>query len=383
MNSKKITNNNDDNSSTSSATNNKNYSIDEAKLKDFMGKVVNDLGATESTVLVIIGDKLGLYKAMADSKPVTPAELASRTGTTERYVREWLSNQAAGGYISYNPNTAEYTLLPEQAMALANENSLVFSLGGFQGAMAFFRDEPKITEAFRTGKGVDWGDHDLNLYEGTERFFKPNYVANIVSSWIPSLDGGKVEEKLKCGGAKIADVGCGHGISTILMAKAYPNSKFIGFDYHKPSIEIARKRAKEEGLSEDRITFEVASSTDFPAKGGGEGYDLVAFFDCLHDMGDPSDAASHVLQTLKSGGTWMIVEPFANDKLEDNLNPIGRMYYAASTLVCVPASLSHNGPALGAQAGERRISELVKAAGFKHFKRATQTPFNLIYEAKA
>ena len=383
MNSKKITNNNDDNSSTSSATNNKNYSIDEAKLKDFMGKVVNDLGATESTVLVIIGDKLGLYKAMADSKPVTPAELASRTGTTERYVREWLSNQAAGGYISYNPNTAEYTLLPEQAMALANENSPVFSLGGFQGAMAFFRDEPKITDAFRTGKGVDWGDHDPNLYEGTERFFKPNYVANIVSSQIPSLDGGKVEEKLKCGGAKIADVGCGHGISTILMAKAYPNSKFIGFDYHKPSIEIARKRAKEEGLSEDRITFEVASSTDFPAKEGGQGYDLVAFFDCLHDMGDPSGAASHVLQTLKSGGTWMIVEPFANDKLEDNLNPIGRMYYAASSLVCVPASLSHNGPALGAQAGERRISKLVKAAGFKHFKRATQTPFNLIYEAKA
>jgi SAM-dependent methyltransferase len=381
MNSKKITND-DDNSSTSSATNNKNYSIDEAKLKDFMGKVVNDLGATESTVLVIIGDKLGLYKAMADSKPITPAELASCTGTTERYIREWLSNQAAGGYISYDPNTAKYTLLPEQAMALADENSPVFSLGGFQGAMAFFRDESKITEAFRTGKGVDWGDHDPNLYEGTERFFKPNYVANIVSSWIPSLDGGKVEEKLKRGGTKVADVGCGHGISTILMAKAYPNSKFIGFDYHKPSIEVARKRAKEEGLSEDRITFEVATSTDFPAK-EGEGYDLVAFFDSLHDMGDPSGAASHVLQTLKPDGTWMIVEPFANDKLEDNLNPIGRIFYAVSSLVCVPASLAHNGPALGAQSGERRISELVKAAGFKHFKRATQTPFNLIYEAKA
>jgi SAM-dependent methyltransferase len=361
--------------------------VDEAKLEDFMGKVVNDLGATESTVLVIIGDKLGLYKAMADSKPVTPAELASRTETTERYVREWLSNQAAGGYISYDPNTAKYTLLPEQAMALANENSPVFSLGGFQGAMAFFRDEPKITEAFRTGKGVDWGDHDSNLYEGTERFFKPNYITNIVSSWIPSLDGGKVEEKLKRGGGggsgtKVADVGCGHGISTILMAKAYPNSKFIGFDYHKPSIEVARKRAKEEGLSEDRITFEVASSTDFPVKEGGEGYDLVAFFDSLHDMGDPSGAASHVLQTLKPDGTWMIVEPFANDKVEDNLNPIGRIFYAVSTLICVPASLAHNGPALGAQSGEHRISELVKAVGFKHFKRATQTPFNLIYEAK-
>jgi len=373
MSSKAVTN------SSSSINNNNN--IDEAKLKDFMGKVVNDLGATESTVLVIIGDKLGLYKAMADSKPVTPAELASRTGTTERYIREWLSNQAAGGYISYDPTTAKYTLPPEQAMALANENSPVFSLGGFQGAMAFFRDESKITEAFRTGKGVDWGDHDPNLYEGTERFYKPNYIANIVSSWIPSLDGGKVEEKLKRGGgAKVADVGCGHGISTIIMAKAYPNSKFIGFDYHKPSIEVARKKAKEEGLSEDRITFEVASSTDFPSK--GEGYDLVAYFDCLHDMGDPSGAASHVLQTLKPTGTWMIVEPFANDKVEDNLNPIGRMYYAASSLVCVPASLAHNGPALGAQAGERRISELVKAVGFKHFKRASQTPFILIYEAK-
>jgi SAM-dependent methyltransferase len=367
--------------SSSTTTTNNNNNIDEAKLKDFMGKVVNDLGATSSTVLAIIGSKLGLYKAMADSKPVTPAELASRTGTTERYVREWLANQAAGGYISYDPNTTKYTLPPEQAMALANENSPVFALGGFQATMAFFRDEPKITEAFRTGKGVDWGDHDPNLYEGTERFYKPNYIANIVSSWIPSLDGGKVQEKLKGGGANVADVGCGHGISTILMAKAYPNSKFIGFDYHKPSIEVARKRAKEEGLSEDRITFEVASSTDFPSK-DGEGYDLIAYFDCLHDMGDPSGAASHVLKTLKPDGTWMIVEPFANDKVEDNLNPIGRMFYAASSLVCVPASLAHNGPALGAQAGERRISELVKAAGFKHFKRATQTPFILIYEAK-
>jgi SAM-dependent methyltransferase len=367
--------------SSSTTTTNNNNNIDEAKLKDFMGKVVNDLGATSSTVLAIIGSKLGLYKAMADSKPVTPAELASRTGTTERYVREWLANQAAGGYISYDPNTTKYTLPPEQAMALANENSPVFALGGFQATMAFFRDEPKITEAFRTGKGVDWGDHDPNLYEGTERFYKPNYIANIVSSWIPSLDGGKVEEKLKGGGANVADVGCGHGISTILMAKAYPNSKFIGFDYHKPSIEVARKGAKEEGLSEDRITFEVASSTDFPSK-DGEGYDLIAYFDCLHDMGDPSGAASHVLKTLKPDGTWMIVEPFANDKVEDNLNPIGRMFYAASSLVCVPASLAHNGPALGAQAGERRISELVKAAGFKHFKRATQTPFILIYEAK-
>jgi len=355
--------------------------VDETKLKEFMGKVVNDLGATFSTVLVIIGDKLGLYKAMADSKPVSAVELSSRTGTTERYVREWLANQAAGGYIIYDPNTEKYTLPPEQAMVLANDKSPAFALGGFQSAMAFFRDEPKITDAFSTGRGVDWGDHDPNLYEGTERFFKPNYVANIVSSWIPSLDGGKVEEKLKREDAIVADVGCGHGISTILMAKAYPNSKFIGFDNHGASIEIARKRAKEEGLIEDRIAFEVASSTDFPSKDNG--YDLVAFFDCLHDMGDPGGAASHVLKTLKQDGTWMIVEPFANDKVEDNLNPVGRIFYAGSSLVCVPASLAHNGPALGSQAGEYRISQLVKAAGFKHFKRASQTPFNLIYEAKA
>jgi SAM-dependent methyltransferase len=354
--------------------------VDETKLKEFMGKVVNDLGATFSTVLVIIGDKLGLYKAMADSKPVSAVELASRTGTTERYVREWLANQAAGGYIIYDPNTEKYTLPPEQAMVLANDKSPAFALGGFQSAMAFFRDEPKITDAFSTGRGVDWGDHDPNLYEGTERFFKPNYVANIVSSWIPSLDGGKVEEKLKRGDAIVADVGCGHGISTILMAKAYPNSKFIGFDNHGASIEIARKRAKEEGLIEDRIAFEVASSTDFPSKDNG--YDLVAFFDCLHDMGDPGGAASHVLKTLKQDGTWMIVEPFANDKVEDNLNPVGRIFYAGSSLVCVPASLAHNGPALGAQAGEYRMSQLVKSAGFRHFKRVSQTPFNIIYEAK-
>ena len=295
--------------------------LDETKLKEFMGNVINDLGATWSSVLVIIGDKLGLYKAMADSKPIIAEELASRTGTTERYMREWLANQAAGGYIIYDPNTGKYTLPPEQAMALANDNSPVFALGGFQGAMGFFRDEPKITDAFRTGKGVDWGDHDPNLYEGAERFLKPTIVANIVSSWIPSLDGGKVEDRLKRGDAIVADIGCGHAVSTITMAKAYPNSKFVGFDYHKPSIEIARKRAKEEGLTEDRITFEVASSTDFPSK--DDGYDLVVFVDSLHNMGNPGGAASHVLKTLKPDGTLMIVEPFANDKVEDNLNPLG------------------------------------------------------------
>lgn len=354
--------------------------VDKVKLEDFMGKIVNDLGATWSAVLVRIGDQLGLYKAMANSKPVTSEELASRTGTSERYIREWLANQAASGYITYDASTEKYTLPPEQAMVLADENSPTFLLGGFQGAMAFFRDEPKITDVFQTGKGVDWGNHDNNLYEATERIFKPYYIANIVSSWIPSLDGGKVEEKLKNGNATVADVGCGHATSTIIMAKAYSNSKFVGFDYHEPSIKAARKRAKEEGLTEDRLTFQVASSTDFPSNNNG--YDLVTFFDCLHDMGDPSGAASRVLQALKPDGTWMIVEPFANDKVEDNLNPLGRMSYAVSTMVCVPASLAYNGPALGAQAGERRISQLVKNAGFNHFKRATQTPFNLVFEAK-
>lgn len=354
--------------------------VDETKLNDFMENVVKDLGATLSTVLVIVGDKLGLYKAMADSKPISSEDLAKRTGTAERYIREWLANQAAGGYVRYDQNTTKYTLPPEQAMALANENSPVFALGGFQASLAYFRDEPKIMEAFRTGKGIDWGEHDHNLYEGTERFFKPNYVANIVSSWIPSLDTGKVEEKLKRGGAIVADVGCGYAISTILMAKAYPDNKFIGFDNHEPSITMARKRAKEEGLTEDIATFEIASSTDFPSKDNG--YDLVTFFDCLHDMGDPSAAASHVLNTLKEDGSWMIVEPFANDKVEDNLNTVGRVFYADSTMACVPASLAHDGPALGAQAGEHRISEIVKAAGFRYFKRTTETPFNLIYEAK-
>jgi 2-polyprenyl-3-methyl-5-hydroxy-6-metoxy-1,4-benzoquinol methylase len=355
--------------------------IDEVKLNEFMTKVVNELGGAWSASLVIIGDKLGLYRAMADSRPITSQELASKTNTTERYIREWLANQTAGGYISYDVATGKYTLPAEHALALANENSPAFVIGAFQITSVLIKDESKIVEAFRTGKGVDWGDHDPMLYGATERFFKPNYVANIVSSWIPALDGGKVAEKLTEGGARVADVGCGHGISTIIMAKAYPDSKFIGFDNHAPSIEYARKKAKEEGLAEDRIRFDVASAMSFPKE---DEYDLVTFFDCLHDMGDPSGAASRVFQTLKKpGGVWMIVEPFANDKMEDNLNPLGRIFYAASTVLCVPASLAHNGPALGAQAGEARIAKIVKGvSGFKHFKRATQTPFNIIYEAK-
>jgi SAM-dependent methyltransferase len=288
--------------------------------------------------------------------------------------------------LTYDPATQRYTLPIEHAQALVNENSPAYVAGGFQVLMSFYRDEPKILEAFKTGKGIAWGEHDKDLYEETERFFKPGYIANLVSSWIPALDNGKVEQRLKQqeGDLKVADIGCGHGITTILMAKAYPNSKFYGFDNHPASIEYARKKAREEGLGEDRIQFEVASCTNYPAPKDTEGYDLIAFFDCLHDMEDPHGAAAHALKTFKkSDGTIMIVEPFANDKLEDNLNPIGRMFYAGSTMVCIPASLSQNGPALGAQAGEARISQVLKAGGFKHFRRATHTPFNIVYEAKA
>jgi len=353
--------------------------IDQSKLNEFMGKIVSDIGASWSTILVYMGEKLGLYKAMGTAgQPFTSTQLAKKTNTSERYVREWLANQAASGYITYNSNTSEYTLPPEHALALADEKSPVYALGAFQITMSLHKDEPKITNAFKTGIGVDWGEHDSGLFEGTERFFRPSYVSNLVSSWIPALENGKVEEKFKQGGAKVADVGCGHGASTILMAKAYPNCKFVGFDYHVPSIEWARKKANEEGVA-DRVAFEVAKSTDFP----GNDYDLVAFFDCLHDMGDPIGAAAHALNSLKPNGTLMIVEPFANDKLEDNLkHPASRVFYAASTMVCVPASLAYHGPAMGAQAGEDAISKVVKDGGFKHFRRATQTPFNIVYEAK-
>jgi len=349
--------------------------LNEAKLNEFMGRAVMDMGAAMHAALILLGDKLGLYKAMADSHPVTPADLALRTGTNERYVREWLNANAAGGYVSYDSAAGTYTLAPEQAFALAVENSPAFLPGFFQVISACFNDVGKIEEAFRTGKGVGWHEHHHDLFHGTERFFRPNYIANLVSSWIPALAG--VEEKLRRG-AKVADIGCGLGASTILMAKEFPNSEFCGFDYHAGSIELAREAAKREGVA-DQIHFAVASAKAFP----GRDYDLVAFFDCLHDMGDPAGAAGHVRAALKPDGTWMIVEPFAEDATEANLNPVGRIFYSASTMLCVPASMSQEvGLALGAQAGEKRIREVVESGGFRSFRRATQTPFNLVFEAR-
>ncbi len=359
------------------ATNTTSSKIDEQKLNEFMQNAAGDIASTLSSMLIIIGDRLGLYKAMAESgKPITSEELAKKTNTNERLVREWLANQAAGGYITYNPSDGKYVLPPEQAMALADENSPIYIHGAYQAIRSYFKDEDKFVEMFKTGKGLRWGEHHHDLFEGSALFYKPNYVGNLVSSWIPSLDG--IEEKLKQGGAKVADIGCGYGISTILMAKAYPNSKFYGFDNHGPSIEKAKEIANNEGVTRN-IEFYAVSADD---ESIGNDYDLITFFDCLHDMSDPVGAMKFAKQSLKPDGTCMIIEPMANDKLEDNLNLVGRTFYAASTLVCVPNSLADNGPALGAQAGEKRIKEVVKAAGFTKFRSATKTPFNIIYEAK-
>ncbi len=340
-----------------------------------MGRFVGDLGAALSSALVVIGDRLGLYRAMADGAPVTADELAARTDTDPRYVREWLSNQSAGGYVSYSPESGRFHLTPEQSLALAQEGSPAFVPGAFQLATSLIKDEEKISAAFESGHGVGWHQHHHDLFAGTERFFRPGYAANLMSAWIPALDG--VQEKLEAG-ARVADVGCGHGASTILMAEAYPNSTFVGFDYHGPSIEYASKAASAAGL-DGRARFEVASAKDYP----GEGYDLVAMFDCLHDMGDPVGASAHVLSTLAPDGTWLIVEPYAGDRLEDNLNPVGRVFYGASTLVCTPASRDQEvGLALGAQAGEARLREVVSAGGFSRFRRAAETPFNIVLEAR-
>ncbi len=348
--------------------------LDMNKLNAFIGQFVTDLGAAVHSGMVVIGERLGLYKALANGA-MTSAELAAKTKTDERYLREWLSSQAAGGYITYDAKTDKFSMNEEQKFTLANEDSPAYLPGAFELAVGSLAAVPRITESFRTGTGMGWHEHAEGVFHGCEKFFRPGYAANLVSSWIPALR--DVKAKLEAG-ARVADVGCGKGASTILMAKAYPRSKFLGFDYHDKSIEAARETAKREGVS-DRVTFEVAKAKDFP----GKDYDFVAVFDCLHDMGDPVGAAKHVRSTLAKDGTWMIVEPFANDQLKDNLNPVGRVYYGFSTLLCTPCSRSQEvGACLGAQAGEGRIREVVRSAGFGQFRRATETPFNIVYEAK-
>jgi SAM-dependent methyltransferase len=335
---------------------------------------VTDLGAAVHTGMVVIGERLGLYKALA-GEPMTPAQLAARTKTDERYLREWLASQAAGGYVTYDDKTGKFGLNEEQAFTLAKEDSPAYLPGAFELALGSLAAVPRIADSFRTGSGMGWHEHADGVFHGCEKFFRPGYAANLVSAWIPALS--DVKEKLEAG-AKVADVGCGLGASTILMAQAFPKSKFFGFDYHDKSIETARESARRAGVA-DRVTFEVSKAKEFP----GKGYDFVAVFDCLHDMGDPIGAAAHVRQSLAKDGTWMIVEPFANDQLKDNLNPVGRVYYSFSTLLCTPCSRSQEvGLCLGAQAGEARIREVVNSAGFNRFRRATETPFNIVYEAR-
>ena len=349
--------------------------VDGQKLEQFVFRAVEEVGATLNAALVVMGDKLGLYRGLAGAGGLTPAELAGRTGASERYVREWLNAQAAGGYVEYEPTDGTYTLPPEQTVALTDETSPAYLPGFFQVAIGSVFDSPRITESARSGDGVGWHEHNHDVFDGCDRFFRPGYNANLVPAWLPALDG--VVEKLEAG-AKVADIGCGHGSSTILMAQAYPNSTFVGSDYHEGSIEVARQRAKDAGVT-DRIHFATASAATHP----GEGYDLVTMFDCLHDMGDPIGAARHVRSALAPDGTWMIVEPMAGDSVEDNLNPVGRAYYGLSTFLCTPASLSQEvGLALGAQAGPAKIGDVVNAGGFSRFRTAAETPFNLVFEAR-
>ncbi len=348
--------------------------VDMNKLNAFIGRFVGDLGAAAHAGMVVIGEELGLYKALATG-PMTSVELAGKTQTDERYLREWLSSQAAGGYVTYDEKTNHFSLTEEQAFALATEESPAYIPGAFQLALGALAAVPRITDSFRTGAGMGWHEHDDGVFHGCEKFFRPGYAANLVSSWIPALH--DVKQKLEAG-AKVADVGCGKGASTILMAKAFSKTRFFGFDYHDESIEAARDTAKREGLA-DRVTFEVAKAKEYP----GKEYDFVAVFDCLHDMGDPVGAATHVRESLCQDGTWMIVEPFANDELKDNLNPVGRIYYSFSTLLCTPCSRSQEvALCLGAQSGEARIRQVITAAGFTRFRRATETPFNIVYEAR-
>lgn len=347
---------------------------DEARLHEFMGKMVGDWGAAMSGALVMLGDQLGLYKALAETGPMSPEALAEKTETTPRYIREWLSAQAASGYVQYDKESGEFSMTAEQIAALADEDSPVFATGVYDLIASVYLDEPKIAEAFRKGNGVGWHEHSACLFRGTERFFRPGYAGHLVQEWIPALEG--VEDKLKRG-AKVADIGCGHGASTLIMAKAFPKSRFTGFDYHEASIERAREAAREAGVT--NAEFRTASAKEF---NGGD-YDLIACFDCLHDMGDPVGASKHIRAALAKDGTFMMVEPFANDDLADNLNPVGRIFYSASTMICTPASMSQEvGLGLGAQAGEGRIRKVTEEAGFSRFRRAAETPFNLVLEAR-
>jgi SAM-dependent methyltransferase len=349
--------------------------IDGAKLEQFVFRAVEEVGATLNAALVVMGDRLGLYRALAGAGGLTPVELARRSGVSERYVREWLNAQAAGGYVEYDAAADTYALPPEQAVALTQEDSPAYLPGFFQVALGTVIDSPRVVETARSGEGFGWHEHNHDVFEGVERFFRPGYNANLVAAWLPALDG--VVEKLEAG-AKVADIGCGHGASTILMAQAFPKSTFVGSDYHAGSIETARARAEEAGVA-DRVTFEAVPAADHP----GAGYDLVTMFDCLHDMGDPVGASRQVRRLLTDDGTWMIVEPMAGDRIEDNLNPVGRAYYGFSTFLCTPASLSQEvGLALGAQAGEARIHDVVSAGGLSRFRRAAETPFNLVFEAR-
>jgi ubiquinone/menaquinone biosynthesis C-methylase UbiE len=348
--------------------------IKEDKLNEFLGRFITDLGATAAAGNVVIGHQLGLYRALATA-PTTAEGLAARTRTNPRYVVEWLRGQAAGGYVEYDGDSDLYSMTEEQAFAMTNPDGPLYAPGAFVLALGTLRSVPRITEAFRTGTGMGWHEHDEDVFVGCEQFFRPGYIANLIPSWIPALDG--VEERL-CAGAKVADIGCGLGASTILLAQEYPNSEVTGSDYHDQSIELARKRAGDAGVA-DRVNFEVATASSF----SGSGYDLAATFDCLHDMGDPLAAARHIRQALKPNGTWLVVEPFAGDDTASNLNPVGRVYYSFSTMLCVPNAMSQpGGYSLGAQAGEAAIRQIATEAGFTRFRRASQTPFNLVYEVR-
>lgn len=348
--------------------------VDEARLEAFMGQAVSDMAAAISAVLTRIGERCGLYRAMAGAGPLSSEEVARRAGCDGRYVREWLSNQAAGGYVVYDADADTFTLPDEHVLALADEHSPFFVMGGFDILASIWADEEKFVTAMKSGDGIGWGDHDGRLFCGTERFFRSGYDAHLVPEWLPALDG--VTDRLEAG-IRVADVGCGHGASTIAMARAYPNSTFVGFDPHAGSIEQARERAAEAGVG-DNLTFEVASAQDFAG-----GFDLICNFDCLHDMGDPVGAARNTLAQLGEGGTYMIVEPQAGDTLTDNLHPVGRLFYGASTLVCTPASRAQDvGLCLGAQAGPRRLTEVLNEAGFSQVRKATETPFNIVLEAR-